>query len=153
MIMKRSKKSISKLTRDLDNNNINAVMESLAQKYDTDNRMVRIQFPDQSLELEVNPFVFHQLLTVIRLANQGKKVEIVTDDELLTTQEVANRLHVSRPFVIKLLEQGSVPFVMVGKHRRVRSRDVAVLQKKMQHDRSKSLDELAIQAQELDLGY
>lgn len=53
----------------------------------------------------------------------------------------------------QLLEQGSVPFVMVGTHRRVKSSDVVKLQKKMKSDRSKSLDELAAQAQDLDFGY
>jgi excisionase family DNA binding protein len=59
-----------------------------------------------------------------------------------TTQQAADILNVSRPFLIKLLEQGEIDHVMVGTHRRIRREDLE--QYKLQRDtqRNKILDEL-----------
>jgi excisionase family DNA binding protein len=151
--MRTRNKPETNISYDLEGSDIESVMETLAEKYNTDNRLVRIQFPDQNLEIQVTPLVVSQVLKVIQLTNQGQQVEILSDETLLTTQQAADSLQVSRPFIVKMLENGTVPFMMVGKHRRVKSGDVVKLREKMQSDRSRSLDELASQAQELDLGY
>jgi excisionase family DNA binding protein len=54
----------------------------------------------------------------------GKPVNVQATDSILTTQEVADRLGASRPYVVKLLEEQAMPFIRVGKHRRVRLGDV-----------------------------
>ena len=55
---------------------------------------------------------------------QGRSVALVPEKETLTTQEAADHLAVSRPFLIGLLEKGEIPFTMTGTHRRVRFADV-----------------------------
>lgn len=73
--------------------------------------------------------------------------------EELTTQDAADLLNVSRPFVIRLLESGKIPFHKVGKHRRIAREDFLVFREGFRSRRSSSLASLASQAQALDLGY
>ncbi|MDZ7844388.1 MAG: helix-turn-helix domain-containing protein [Anaerolineales bacterium] len=72
----------------------------------------------------------------------------------LTTQQAAAMLNVSRPHVVKLLEAGTIPFVRVGTHRRIRYQRI-FSNTKTERDREshEALDALANQAQDLDMGY
>lgn len=62
-------------------------------------------------------------------------------------------LNVSRPFLIKLLEDGSIPHRKVGKHLRVRTEDVMSYKAAIDNEREAVLDQLAADAQEQDMGY
>ncbi len=73
----------------------------------------------------------------------GKAVSIVPEHQQLTTQRAANLLGVSRPFMVRLLEQGELPFHMVGSHRRVYLKDLQTYKKRRDEQRHESINRMA----------
>ncbi|MGK7894876.1 MAG: helix-turn-helix domain-containing protein [Xenococcus sp. (in: cyanobacteria)] len=96
---------------------------------------------------------FHLLVDILSQMAQGNAVSIVPIHAELTTQEAADILNVSRPFLIKLIESQEIPCRKVGRHRRIRFADLMEYKQKTDSQRTKALDELAAQAQELNMGY
>ena len=74
-------------------------------------------------------------------------------DDVYRTGQAAELLNVSRPFLVKLLETGKIPFHKVGTHRRVRKRDLDAYKEKRNRESHRLLDELVAEAQELELEY
>jgi excisionase family DNA binding protein len=84
------------------------------------------------------------------LAN-GEGVQVMPDSAELTTQQAAEFLNVSRPYLIKLLESGEMPFRLVGTHRRIRFQDLREYKSRDDLARRRSADELTQLSQELGL--
>lgn len=84
---------------------------------------------------------------------QGNVVTLIPIHAELTTQEAADFLNVSRPYLVKLLKAGKIPFHMVGTHRRIRFSDLMAHAKTSEAEQKEAMDELVRQAQELKLGY
>lgn len=82
------------------------------------------------------------------LAN-GQGVTITPSNAVLTTQQAADFLNVSRPYLIKLLESGEIPFEKVGTHRRVAFGDLMEYKGRDDHERRRAADELTELGQEL----
>ena len=113
---------------------------------------LRVQVDDGEmlrLPKAVNELLYHLLSEMAK----GHAVTLAPLHAELTTQEAADYLNVSRPFLIKLLEQGKIAFHLVGTHRRVRFGDLEAFRKASEDERTAAMDELAAQAQELGMGY
>lgn len=83
----------------------------------------------------------------------GRHPRVIPDDAEISTFQAADILNVSRPHVIKLLDDGAMPFSWVGTHRRIRLADVLACKDKKDRASDAAMDELVAQAQELKLGY
>jgi excisionase family DNA binding protein len=95
--------------------------------------------------------VIQLLYQMVHHRGEGTMFFVRDEEEVLTTQEAANMLHVSRPYLIKLLEKGEIPFTKVGLHRRVRSHDVIEYLKRREEKEEEGLRKLAQLSQEYGL--
>lgn len=103
--------------------------------------------------VELSPAVTKILAKTLSYIAKGKSVVVTPEPTEFSTQQAADFLKVSRPFLVKLLEKGEIPFRKVGKHRRVRFEDLLSYKQRIDDKRLKVLAKLAEQAQELNLGY
>jgi excisionase family DNA binding protein len=93
-------------------------------------------------------FLVRALHTLTTLLAQGNDVALVPVHKELTTYEAAALLNVSRPFLIKLLDEGIISSTKVGPHRRVRLRDVLEYRRRRSEKNKRLLDEIFSFAQE-----
>lgn len=93
--------------------------------------------------IEMPEPVYQMMLQVLRTLHAGKAMFLVPDDEAFTTQAAANYLGVSRPFLIKLLDEGQIPHHLVGSHRRIYFRDLIRYDKARNSRVKQTLNELA----------
>src|SRR5690348_7129843 len=102
-----------------------------------------------NLELsELPDIAFPVLSRVLREFAQGHSLSVVQIGADLTTQEAADYLNVSRPYFVKLLEQGHIPFYFVGNQRRVKLENVTAFKKRQDEESDAALAELQALSQE-----
>ena len=92
--------------------------------------------------------ILHQAVQAMA-SNQA--VSIVRHNRELTTQQAANILNVSRPFLVKLLDEGAIPCIKVGSHRRIRFKDLIIYKEQRDSKRRKLLDQLIEMTEEAGL--
>jgi excisionase family DNA binding protein len=118
-------------------------------------RMVRVSGDgdDQRVEVVLPQRVFEDLLELLRQTAEGNAVTMVPIHAELTTQQAADLLNVSRPHLIKLLEDGEIPHHRTGRHRRIRAEDLFAYRERRHQESQEALQALADLSQEHDLGY
>lgn len=110
---------------------------------------VRLSDSDEIIELPAN--VVDALIHILDGMASGQQFHVMPLDEELTTAQAAEILNVSRPYVIKLLENGDIPYHKVGTHRRVRLVDLHHYKQEIDVKRREVLDEIVAESQELGL--
>jgi excisionase family DNA binding protein len=118
----------------------------------TKNQAIRVAL-DDGKELTLPKSVTELLVRILTELSNGNMVNIMPIHAELTTQEAANHLNVSRPFLIKLLESGQLAFHKVGSHRRVKYEDLKQFMAEHEKIREAAMQEMADLDQELNLGY
>lgn len=111
-----------------------------------------------SIKMEGHDLILpRQAITLLRdiLADmaQGKAVSIMPLNAELTTQQAANILNVSRPYLIKLINSKKIAHTKVGTHRRIRFEDLMDYKQSLKQQSADAMDQLVDQAQEHNMGY
>jgi excisionase family DNA binding protein len=92
--------------------------------------------------------LFAQILDALA---RGQGVQIIPKDAELTTQQAADMLNVSRPYLISLLESDQIPYRKVGRHRRITFENLMNYKRHDDLDRRAAADDLADLSEELGL--
>lgn len=93
------------------------------------------------------------LIMILSQMAKGNAITLIPVHAELTTQEAADLLNISRPFLVNLLEEGKIPFHKVGSRRRVFAKDVLRYKEEIDKKRLEILEELASEAQKHNMGY
>lgn len=104
-------------------------------------------------KFEVPAIAIHALQNVLTCMSQGRTLTIYPEDAELTTQKAADLLNVSRPYLVGLLEDGTIPFHKVGTHRRIRYADLQAYRLSIEKQRQTALQDMADETERLGLGY
>lgn len=118
-----------------------------------DDRDIKIAFHYKSKNVEI-PFPRKVLFLLVRILEQmaaGNAVTLIPIHAELTTQEAADLLNVSRPFMVKLLEEKKISYHKVGTHRRIKFEDLMKYRAHVQVESEHAMDELTSLGQELEL--
>lgn len=127
----------------------------------TESSRILSKHSDQNLHVQLDdgqqlplPRAIQELISHLLVEmSLGNAVTLIPIHAEMTTQEAADFLNVSRPHLVKLLETNQIRHHKVGTHRRVRFNDLRDFKQRQAEARAAALDELAAQAQELDMGY
>ena len=117
------------------------------------NRNLKVRIAETQEQVELPAVAVRLLVDLLSAMAEGNAVTLIPIHAELTTQQAADLLNVSRPFLIRQLEEGVIPYRKVGTHRRVLFSDLMEYKHKIDSERDEALDELAAQAQELEMGY
>lgn len=123
---------------------------------------LRIQTADDDRSIHLPREAFDLIVTMLEALSNGHPVVVAAADEVtvtpindpeIGTQETAEILNVSRPYVVKLMETGVIPHRKVGRHRRTRMSEVLAYKANVDAQSKRAREELVAQAQKLGHGY
>jgi excisionase family DNA binding protein len=113
----------------------------------------RLRLIDGDTDVTVPVSAIHMFVDILSQMAQGNAVSLVPVHAELTTQQAADLLNVSRPYLVKQLEAGEIPFHKLGRHRRIRFADLMAYKERIDNAGREAADALTAEAQELGLGY
>lgn len=97
----------------------------------------------QPAEITLSPALSNLLMELLRHVGRGDAVTLVPVSQKLTTQQAADILNVSRPFLVSLLDKGEIEHSLVGRHRRVQAEHLFAYKQARDEKRSEALASLA----------
>ena len=125
-------------------------LDRLFRRGDIDFATLKTSGPD-SEEIRLPRSAFHVLQQAVHFLAQGDAVSVGFIGKELTTQQAADLCNVSRPYLIRLLEKGEIPYTKTGTHRRIKFADLMAYKKKRDAERRRALIELTQMSQDLGL--
>jgi excisionase family DNA binding protein len=114
---------------------------------------LKVTESDQEQAIELPACAALLLMDILKAMAAGRGMTLIPENAELTTVQAAEVLNVSRPFLIKLLEEKALPCRKVGAHRRIRMEDVMAYKARIDADREAVLDQLVCEAQQQDMSY
>ena len=99
-------------------------------------------------QIDIPEELFGVLLDVVNALSQGLAISIAPHNTMLTTQEAADLLNISRPTLVRLLTDGEIAHTMRGRHRRVLLRDLLDYSETTRTERRSTLDQMAADAED-----
>ena len=129
------------------------ILASCVQKNSADTTFRLISNGTEGQIVTIPTVALSLLIEILRQMADGNTVSIIPVKKELTTQEAADILQVSRPYLVELLESGEIPYRKVGTRRQVLTQDVINYKNRIDAARAQTLAELSAQAQELNMGY
>jgi len=121
---------------------LRTIMAGIIKK-DEDTILNVVQKKGQIAAITLTPAIAHTFLEVLRLVSSGRGFRLIPLNANLTTQEAADLLNVSRPFLIKLLERDEIDYIKVGRHRRVKAEDLFAYKARRDDERASALSDMA----------
>ena len=125
--------------------------EKLARFRKPRNVSVRVEDGKELIPIPLSAFKI--LSNILAEMARGNAVTYIPIHAELTTQQAANLLNISRPFLIKLLKSGKIAFHLVGSHRRIKFKDLMSYKQKIDGERRKAFREITAESQDLGLEY
>jgi excisionase family DNA binding protein len=92
--------------------------------------------------LAIPEAVFYILARAVEVLDRGDAITLLPVGKEITTQQAADVLNISRQYLVRLLDEGKIPYTRTGKHRRLRVEDVLTFKRTRDQERGESLDEL-----------
>ncbi len=130
-----------------------AFASKLIRELDSDSARFVLQDRDSGTSIEIDETVYDLIRQLLITIANNRAVSLIPYDHELTTHQAARFLNVSRPFLVKLLDEGNIPHRKVGTHRRVRLEDLLTYRELTASATEKAKEELAKISQDLDMGY
>lgn len=120
-------------------------LRQLLALHTTNNAKLRVldEETKKPTEVVLTPALSELLMELLRHIGNGDAVTLVPVSKMLTTQQAADILNVSRPFLVSLLEKGEIAFTTVGRHRRIMAENLFQYKRDRDQKRGKALAELA----------
>lgn len=125
----------------------------LIRELEADSARFVLQDRESGTSIEIDETIFDLIRQLLITVANNRAVSLIPYDHELTTHQAARFLNVSRPFLVKLLDEGQIPHRKVGTHRRVRLEDLLTYREKTASSAEKAKEELAKISQENDMGY
>ncbi|MCW6511960.1 helix-turn-helix domain-containing protein [Lichenifustis flavocetrariae] len=97
----------------------------------------------KTAEIVLTPGLSTMLMELLRHIGRGDAVTLVPVSQMLTTQQAADILNVSRPYLVTLIDTGKIKHSKVGRHRRIKAEDLFAYKNARDEKRSKALGALA----------
>lgn len=116
------------------------ILADSLERIRSENPEIEIEETGERIKVPLQALKF--LASILKVTSQGKPVSIVPVATEMTTQAAAEVLGCSRPHIVKLVEEGELPYSKVGKHRRIRFEDLMAFKQRKASERESLLVEI-----------
>ncbi len=116
------------------------VLASSINQLRTDSPEIEIEETEEKIRIPISALKL--LADILKEISLGNPISIVPVATEMTTQAAAELLGCSRPHVVRLLEEGKIPFTSVGRHRRIKYEDIVRYKNGMKAIQRKKIQEL-----------